>query len=81
MNKIDIKQFRRLRALEWLGSRVKENDETTEIFTGTLDKKGDIEVTDETFTSMVQYCIEHHKSMDFEYKGGRYRLLVQEVKE
>jgi hypothetical protein len=40
----------------------------------------EIEVTDETFAAMAQYCIEHNESMDFEYKGGHYRLLVQEVK-
>ena len=58
----------------------------TGIFAGTLNKKGDMwvnksEVTDETFAAVAQYCIEHNESMDFMYKGGHYRLLVQGVKE
>ncbi len=57
----------------------------TGIFAGILNKKGDMwmnksEVTDETFTAVAQYCIEHNESMEFEYKGGHYKLMVQKVK-
>lgn len=58
----------------------------TGIFAGTLNKKGNMwvnksDVTDETFVAVAQYCIEHNESMEFEYKGGHYMLLVQKVEE
>ena len=58
----------------------------TAIFAGTLNKKGTewlnkSDVTDEAFSAVAQYCIEHDEAMNFDYCGKRYRLAVNEVKE
>lgn len=56
----------------------------TAIFAGTLNEKGNIwvhksDVTDEAFSSVAQYCLEHKLAMNFDYKGKRYRLAVTEI--
>ena len=56
----------------------------TGIFAGTLNKKGDkwlnkSDVTNEAFTAVAQYCIEHNEAMNFNYHGKRYRLAVTRV--
>lgn len=57
----------------------------TAIFAGTLNKKGDkwlnkSVVTDEAFSAVAQYCLEHNEAMNFNYNGKRYRLSVSEIK-
>lgn len=57
----------------------------TAIYAGTLNKKGDMwlnksVVTDEAFSAVAQYCLEHDEVMNFDYNGKRYRLLVSEIK-
>jgi hypothetical protein len=37
-------------------------------------------VTDEAYRAVAQYCIEHNEGMEFNYKGKRYRLGVEEIK-
>lgn len=56
------------------------------IYAGTLNKKGDMwlhksDVTEEVFNSVAQYCVDHEEAMNFSYKGKRYRLEVNEIKE
>lgn len=58
----------------------------TAIFAGTLNKKGGMwvnksDVTDEAFSAVAQYCLEHKVAMNFDYKGKRYRLAVTEIEE
>lgn len=58
----------------------------TAIFAGTLNKKGDMwvnksDVTDEAFSAIAQYCLEHNVAMNFDYKEKRYRLAVTEIEE
>lgn len=53
------------------------------IYAGILNKKGDqwlhkSDVTDEALRAVVQYCVEHYESMEFEYHGKRYRLEIKE---
>ena len=55
------------------------------IYAGTLNKKGNLwlnksKVTDEAFSAVAQYCLEHNEAMDFNYRGKRYRLEVTEIK-
>ena len=57
----------------------------TEIYAGTLNKSGNMWtnksiVTDEAYKAVAQYCIEHNEGMEFNYKGKRYRLCVEEIK-
>ena len=57
----------------------------TSIFAGTLNKKGDkwvnkSNVTDEAFSAVAQYCIEHDEAMEFDYRGKQYRLEIREIK-
>ena len=57
----------------------------TEIYAGTLNKSGNMWtnksiVTDEAYRAVAQYCIEHNEGMEFNYKGKRYRLCVEEIK-
>jgi hypothetical protein len=57
----------------------------TEIYAGTLNKSGNMwtnksVVTDEAYRAVAQYCIEHNEGMEFNYKGKRYRLCVEEIK-
>lgn len=57
----------------------------TEIYAGTLNKSGKMWtnksiVTDEAYRAVAQYCIEHNEGMEFNYKGKRYRLCVEEIK-
>jgi hypothetical protein len=57
----------------------------TEIYAGTLNKSGNMWVnksivTDEAYRAVAQYCIEHNEGMEFNYKGKRYRLGVEEIK-
>lgn len=56
----------------------------TEIYAGTLNKSGNMWVnksivTDEAYRAVAQYCIEHNEGMEFNYKGKRYRLYVEEI--
>ena len=56
-----------------------------EIYAGTLNKSGNMWtnksiVTDEAYKAVAQYCIEHNEGMEFNYKGKRYRLCVEEIK-
>lgn len=56
----------------------------TAIFAGTLNKKGDMwvqksDVTDEAFSAVALYCLEHKTAMNFDYKEKRYRLAVTEI--
>jgi hypothetical protein len=58
----------------------------TGIFAGTLNKRGDMwvnksEVTDEAFSAVAQYCVEHDEAMTFSLDGKKYKLMVQEVEE
>ena len=57
----------------------------TAIFAGTLNTKKDkwinkSDVTDEAFSAVAQYCLEHDEAMNFDYCGKRYRLCVEEIK-
>ena len=57
----------------------------TAIFAGTLNKKGNMwlhkaDVTNEAFDAVAQYCLEHNEAMNFNYKGKKYRLCVEEIK-
>ena len=57
----------------------------TAIFAGTLNKKKDrwinkSDVTDEAFRAVAQYCLEHDEAMNFDYRGKKYRLCVEEIK-
>lgn len=56
----------------------------TGIFAGTLNKKGNMwlnksDVTNEAFSAVAQYCIEHNEAMNFDYQGKRYRLEVKHI--
>jgi hypothetical protein len=57
----------------------------TAIFAGTLNKKGNMwlrksNVTDEAFSAVAVYLMEHKETVDFEYDGKQYRLAVTEIK-
>ena len=54
------------------------------IYVGTLNKNKDkwvnkSDVTDEAFTAVAQFCVEHNMSMAFNYHGKRYELAVSEI--
>lgn len=58
----------------------------TAIYAGTLNKNKTMwvnksNVTDEAFTAVAQYCVDHNEAMNFDYNGKRYRLAVSEVAE
>ena len=53
------------------------------IYAGTLNKKGDMwinksDVTNEAFSAVAQYCVEHKEALNFEMGGKKYRLEVRE---
>ena len=57
----------------------------TSIFAGILNKKGDkwvnkSNVTDEAFSAVAQYCVDHGEAMEFDYRGKQYRLEVVEIR-
>ena len=57
----------------------------TAIYAGTLNKKGNMwlhksDVTNEAFSAVAQYCVEHNEAMNFDYGGKRYRLEVTKIK-
>lgn len=56
----------------------------TAIYAGTLNKNKTMwvnksNVTDEVFSAVAQYCVDHNEKMNFEYNGKRYRLAVSEI--
>lgn len=56
------------------------------IYAGTLKPNGiewrnKSDVTDEAISAAAQYLLQHDESMEFTYKGKRYRLGVAEVEE
>ena len=57
----------------------------TGIFAGTLNKQGNkwvnkSDVTNEAISAAAQFLLDHDESMEFNYKGKRYRLAVTEIK-
>lgn len=51
------------------------------IYAGTLNKKGNMwthksDVTDEAVSAVAQYLLERGEALEFDYRGGRYRLAV-----
>lgn len=51
------------------------------IYAGTLNKKGNLwtnksDVTDEAVSAVAQYLLERGEALEFDYRGGRYRLAV-----
>lgn len=58
----------------------------TAIYAGTLNKNKTMwvnksNVTDEAFSAVAQYCVDHNEAMNFDYNGKRYRLEVNEIAE
>ena len=56
----------------------------SEIYAGTLNKKGNMwvnksVVTDEAFRAVAQYCVEHNEGMKFTHHGKQYLLGVKEL--
>lgn len=56
----------------------------TDIFAGTLNKKGDMwihktSVTHEAISAVAQYLLEHEEALNFNYQNKRYRLCVSEL--
>ena len=54
------------------------------IYAGTLNKKGNLwtnksDVTDEAVSAVAQYLLERGEALEFDYRGGRYRLAVSKV--
>ena len=53
------------------------------IYAGTLNKdksmwRNKSDVTDEAFSAVAQYCVDNNESMEFNYRGKKYRLEVKE---
>lgn len=53
------------------------------IYAGTLNKdksmwRNKSDVTDEAFKAVAQYCVDNNESMEFNYRGKKYRLEVKE---
>ena len=51
------------------------------IYAGTLNKNGNLwinrsDVTDEAVNAVAQYLLERGEALEFDYRGGRYRLAV-----
>ncbi len=51
------------------------------IYAGTLNKKGNLwtnksDVTDEAVSAVAQYLLERGETLEFDYRGERYRLAV-----
>lgn len=56
------------------------------IYAGTLNKKGDMwlhksEVTHEAMSAVAGHMVMHDEHMTFDYKGERYILKVEKLKE
>lgn len=56
----------------------------TEIYAGTLNKKGDMwvnktKVTDEAVRAVAQYLLQHREKLIFEYFGHKYELAVSQA--
>jgi len=56
------------------------------IYAGTLNKRGDMwlhksEVTDEAMSAVAEHMVIHDGHMTFDYKGERYILKVEKLKE
>lgn len=56
------------------------------IYAGTLNKKGDMwlhksEVTNEAVAAVAEYLVMNEKYMTFDYKGERYILKVEKLKD
>lgn len=56
------------------------------IYAGTLNKKGDMwlrksEVTHEALDAVAEHLVVHNEAMTFTYKGERYILKVEKLKE
>ena len=56
------------------------------IYAGTLNKdksmwRNKSDVTDEAFSAVAQYCVDNNESMEFNYRGKKYRLEVKESEE
>lgn len=54
------------------------------IYAGILNKRGNAwlhksDVTNEAFSAVAQYCVDHNEAMNFDYGGKRYRLEVTEI--
>ncbi len=54
------------------------------IYAGTLNKNKDkwvnkSDVTNEAFSAVAQFCVEHNGTMAFDYHGKRYKLAVSEI--
>ena len=51
------------------------------IYAGTLNKNGNLwinrsDVTDEAVNAVAQYLLERGEALEFDYRGGRYRIAV-----
>ena len=58
----------------------------TGIFAGTLNKKDHMwlhksDVTNEAFSAVAQYCVDHDVAMNFNMNGKRYKLEVVEIEQ